>query len=91
MSEQLGTVPQLKTAPPYPITLSNMDPPPRPNWAGANIKDRSIWFRCDCGPFKLKLNPIVTIASVLVILAFILWCVLQPDRKYLTLKSNVIL
>ena len=74
-----------KYAPPYPIVVGDHLPVPptkgRPTWKGAQIKDKSIWFKCDCGPFKLKLNPIVTISSVLIIVAFILWCVLAQERE----------
>ncbi|KAL5264104.1 hypothetical protein ACHWQZ_G005250 [Mnemiopsis leidyi] len=73
-----------KYAPPYPIVVGDHLPVPptkgRPTWKGAQIKDKSIWFKCDCGPFKLKLNPIVTISSVLIIVAFILWCVLAQEH-----------
>ena len=73
-------------APPYPMELGNDPPPPtkpRTTWRGAQIRDKSIWLKCDCGPFRLKLNPIVTISSVLIIIAFILWCVLAKDRELL--------
>ena len=71
-----------KEAPPYEITEPSVDPPPRPTWKGAKIKDKSVWFKAECGSFKVKLNPIVTIASILVIVAFILWCILERERKY---------
>ncbi|XP_063676166.1 glycine betaine transporter 1-like isoform X2 [Bolinopsis microptera] len=69
-----------KEAPPYEITEPSVDPPPRPTWKGAKIKDKSVWFKAECGPIKLKLNPIVTISSILVIIAFILWCILERDH-----------
>ena len=66
-----------------PITIP--EPPARPTWAGAVIKDQSLWFKCGYGPLKVKLNPVVTIMSVAIIVAFILWCVLESARKFLYL------
>ena len=68
-------------APPYPVSMPAVDEPARPNWQGAQIKDKSVWFKCGCGPFRVKVNPIVTIFSVLIIAAFILWCVLEQESK----------
>jgi len=67
-------------APPYPISVPPVDPAPRPTWKGAQIKDKSLWFKCGCGPLKVKLNPIVTCSSVLIIIAFILWCILEREH-----------
>ena len=69
-------------------TNGGTDPPPpgyetRPTWKNAKIKDKSVWFKCDCGPLKLSLNPVVTICSVVIIIAFIVWCTVEPDRKLL--------
>ena len=61
----------------------NIDPPPKQTWQGAKIVDKSLWFRCDIGPLKVRLNPLVTIVSVLLILAFILWCTLAKDSKFI--------
>ena len=55
---------------------------PNHTWRDAKIVDKSVWFKCECGFFKLKLNPIVTICSILLILAFILWCILAQEREY---------
>ena len=69
-----------------PITIP--EPPARPTWAGAVIKDQSLWFKCGYGPLKVKLNPVVTIMSVAIIVAFILWCVLESARKFLYIFFN---
>ena len=70
-----------------PTTNGEAEPPPKyekpKNWRNAKIKDKSLWFKCDCGPLKLKLNPVVSICSIIIIFAFILWCILEPKRKYL--------
>ena len=60
------------------------EPPKRPrrDWRDAKIKDKSIWFKLDWGCFKLKLNPVVTSFSILLIVAFILWCTLEKERKW---------
>ena len=70
-----------------PITIP--EPPARPTWAGAVIKDQSLWFKCGYGPLKVKLNPVVTIMSVAIIVAFILWCVLESARKFLYLNLQL--
>ena len=56
-------------------------PPARVTWKGAVIKDKSLWFKAGSGTIRVKLNPVVTILSALLIIAFILWCVLEPDRE----------
>ncbi|XP_063675063.1 uncharacterized transporter Mb0941-like [Bolinopsis microptera] len=68
-----------------PITIP--DPPARPTWAGAVIKDQSLWFKCGYGPLKLKLNPVVTIMSVVIIVAFILWCVLESAHALVSFNT----
>jgi len=53
---------------------------PKHSWRNAKIVDKSVWFKCECGFFKLKLNPIVTISSIILVLAFILWCILAQEH-----------
>ena len=36
-------------APPYPVSMPAVDEPARPNWQGAQIKDKSVWFTASCG------------------------------------------
>lgn len=31
------------------------------------------------GPFRLNINPVVTISSAIVIWGFVAWCIIQPD------------
>ena len=71
----------------YPPPHTNLpefelEPPLKPTWQGAKIVDKSLWFKCELGPLKVRLNPVVTIVSVLLILAFILWCTLAQERKF---------
>ena len=76
-----------------PVVLRDIDPPPRPTWKGAKIVDKSLWFKAELGPLKIKLNPLVSVVSFLLILAFILWCILAKDRKlpYLIIYLYIIM
>lgn len=53
----------------------------RQTWKNARIVDKSLWFEAKCGVMSLKLNPLVTIVSIVFILAFILWCLLAKERE----------
>jgi len=60
---------------------------PRPNWQQAKIADKSVWFTFEWGIFRLKLNPTVSISAILLIVAFILWCILAQEREYRCLSG----
>ena len=52
------------------------------NWRNSKINVDHYWFRVQCGRFfRLELNPVVTLLAIGAIVAFILWCILEPTRK----------
>ena len=59
------------------------------NWRNSKINVDHYWFRFQCGRFfRLELNPVVTMLAIVAIVAFILWCILEPDRKLTELTMS---
>jgi len=55
----------------------------KPNWQGAVIKDKSVWFSARCGSYEVaqvRFNPIVATISVLLIAAFVTYCIVDTEK-----------
>lgn len=49
------------------------------NWRNAVIVDKSLWWKLKMGCFEMRFNPIVSMCSLVIILAFVLTCILATD------------
>jgi choline/carnitine/betaine transport len=50
-----------------------------------NIEDKNLWIKIRCESRVMKwaeiaLNPVVTCASILIIIAFVVWAILRPEE-----------
>ncbi|XP_063676898.1 uncharacterized protein LOC134813142 [Bolinopsis microptera] len=62
----------------------------KPNWQGAVIEDKSVWFAAKCGSWdaaQVRFNPIVSIISFLLILGFVTYCIVDTAKALASFKE----
>ena len=51
-----------------------------------DTKCHSISFGCNNKWWRIEINPVVTIASALIIWALVAWCMIEPEEASIILK-----
>lgn len=69
------------SAPPPDYPLTEVKPTHKRTWRGAKIVDKSRFLTIGEGCCRLHFNPVVSFCSIILVIAFILWCILEPVRK----------
>ncbi|XP_057312794.1 probable glycine betaine transporter [Hydractinia symbiolongicarpus] len=52
-----------------------------------DFTDRCLHVKGNIGPFKYYFNPLTTVASAIIIWAFVVWCIVLPTESYNEIKT----
>lgn len=75
------------SAPPPDYPLTEVEPTHKRTWRGAKIVDKSRFLTIGEGCCRLHFNPVVSFCSIILVIAFILWCILEPVHANSSFKS----
>ncbi len=47
-----------------------------------NEIEKCRWLRFGCGRLRVEINPVVTLASAVIIWGLVIWCMVKPEQAF---------